>query len=682
MRPELDTIPQIREAIWAIETKLDDRRWFKLMSGNMTNHALLANLNWTAANHVIDANVDMNGFNLVLDADGDTSISAPVDDQIDIEIGGADDFTFTANSFNVLAGSNITMADDSWIGLGAAAGRMEFDDQAIDEINFLDCYVGIGHQAPLTTLHLEQAIGTELRIGTTGLSDPTLSFVATNTPTQVNWYLDESNANDMMVMAGQTAGLNTYLDLMALNGLAMFLRFFSGANYSQIVKTAGDEFLFENNTADADIIFQILDGAVVNEMIRIDAGNSRVGVSRTVGDIVPDVLFHVEDSDDCEDVIIYPFRVTHALDAGSTAAAGFGVGHQYELEDAAGGMDVAGTMECFWIDPDSGSEDAAFTWGLMVGGAAVAEQMRLVGNTLTFTATGNIGLTGIDADLIQLTAANTVLVNGTVQATRLGVNTAPSANPRIYVNIRDATINSTFGIYNIWCDTTKTAGNSNRSDSYVGIYSSNYLNQPVGVGADGKGEIGFLWGIYGEARLGEGNVGNAANPRTAAGLLFVLNLDNGIVWSNAFGDNVTLDQEGANEVKGNIYARYTSCDADGTTGGLVYMHYLNELSNIDYCIYQASTGTPAPSYLPGGFIQPAAAGAIPVTVLDQDDVDEPFIKFIGTAAAADLTRSIVDNDDVGETTLVGWVKIEIEDLGNQIPDSDYYVPAYTLTPPA
>lgn len=50
---------------------------------------------------------DLNGNpdGLVLDADGDTTISAPIDDQIDIEINSADDFTFTANTFTALSGS-------------------------------------------------------------------------------------------------------------------------------------------------------------------------------------------------------------------------------------------------------------------------------------------------------------------------------------------------------------------------------------------------------------------------------------------------------------------------------------------------------------------------------------------------------------------------------------------------
>ena len=52
---------------------------------------------------------DLNGSELILDADGDTSIHASTDDQIDIKISGADDFKFTANSMNVLSGSTLTV---------------------------------------------------------------------------------------------------------------------------------------------------------------------------------------------------------------------------------------------------------------------------------------------------------------------------------------------------------------------------------------------------------------------------------------------------------------------------------------------------------------------------------------------------------------------------------------------
>jgi len=63
---------------------------------------------------------DLNGTELILDADGDTSITADTDDQIDIKIAGADDFRFTANSFEILSGSTITNSGTA-SGFGAIA---------------------------------------------------------------------------------------------------------------------------------------------------------------------------------------------------------------------------------------------------------------------------------------------------------------------------------------------------------------------------------------------------------------------------------------------------------------------------------------------------------------------------------------------------------------------------------
>ena len=51
---------------------------------------------------------DVNGVELILDADADTSITADTDDTIDIKISDADDFQFTANTFSVLTGSNVS----------------------------------------------------------------------------------------------------------------------------------------------------------------------------------------------------------------------------------------------------------------------------------------------------------------------------------------------------------------------------------------------------------------------------------------------------------------------------------------------------------------------------------------------------------------------------------------------
>ena len=72
--------------------------------------------------------VDLNGAELTLDADADTSITASTDDQIDIEIAGADDFTFTANAFNVLSGSHATFADSANAKFGTGNDMLVYHD--------------------------------------------------------------------------------------------------------------------------------------------------------------------------------------------------------------------------------------------------------------------------------------------------------------------------------------------------------------------------------------------------------------------------------------------------------------------------------------------------------------------------------------------------------------------------
>jgi len=82
---------------------------------------------------------DLNGNELILDADGDTSITADTDDQIDVKISGADDFKFTANNFNVLSGSTLTIDSGATItnsgtanGFGVAADDISAGDGAIN----------------------------------------------------------------------------------------------------------------------------------------------------------------------------------------------------------------------------------------------------------------------------------------------------------------------------------------------------------------------------------------------------------------------------------------------------------------------------------------------------------------------------------------------------------------------
>ena len=84
---------------------------------------------------VVDTNVgggvggyDLNGEELILDADANTSITADTDNQIDIKIAGADDFTMTANAFNVLTGSHVTFADSANAKFGTGNDMLLYHD--------------------------------------------------------------------------------------------------------------------------------------------------------------------------------------------------------------------------------------------------------------------------------------------------------------------------------------------------------------------------------------------------------------------------------------------------------------------------------------------------------------------------------------------------------------------------
>jgi hypothetical protein len=82
-----------------------------------------------------------NGNDLLLDADGDSYLHASADDVIDlvlatasgelgIWINGAEDFTFTGNAFNVLAGSNIYLSEFMYH-LGDIDTHLNFSDDRV-----------------------------------------------------------------------------------------------------------------------------------------------------------------------------------------------------------------------------------------------------------------------------------------------------------------------------------------------------------------------------------------------------------------------------------------------------------------------------------------------------------------------------------------------------------------------
>ena len=115
-------------------------------------------------------NRDINGDELILDADGDTSITADTDDQIDIKIAGADDFQFSANAMNVLSGSTLTIDSGATItNSGTASGF----GVALDDVSTGDAASTLATSAGDITIDAQGSDTDIIFKGTDGASDTT-----------------------------------------------------------------------------------------------------------------------------------------------------------------------------------------------------------------------------------------------------------------------------------------------------------------------------------------------------------------------------------------------------------------------------------------------------------------------------------------------------------------------------
>ena len=115
-------------------------------------------------------NRDINGDELILDVDGDTSITADTDDQIDIKVAGADDFQIVANNFKVLSGSTLTIESGGTItNSGTASGF----GVALDDVTTGDAASTLATSAGNITIDAQGSDTDIIFKGTDGSSDIT-----------------------------------------------------------------------------------------------------------------------------------------------------------------------------------------------------------------------------------------------------------------------------------------------------------------------------------------------------------------------------------------------------------------------------------------------------------------------------------------------------------------------------
>jgi len=160
---------------------------------------------------------DLDGNELILDADADTSITADTDDQIDIKIAGADDFTFTANAFNVLTGSHATFADSANAKFGTGNDMLLYHDGSNSYITNSQGALKVATETSgiaITLGHSTSEVTVADNLTVTGTLTGTLATAAQGTVTSLGTLT--TLTVDNIITNGATIGHTSDTDLMTL----------------------------------------------------------------------------------------------------------------------------------------------------------------------------------------------------------------------------------------------------------------------------------------------------------------------------------------------------------------------------------------------------------------------------------------------------------------------------------
>jgi hypothetical protein len=206
-------------------------------------------------------------------------------------------------------------------------------------------------------------------------------------------------------------------------------------------------------------------------------------------------------------------------------------------------------------------------------------------------------------------------------AGRLGVGAEAPSNALALV--QDTAISTTENFYTARFEGTKTAGATDASDNYYGLYSHARFNHNGST-------MGSWYASYNYAQHTDGTLtaltsgydyvlvdgGTVESPR---GNQCFVDLNSGNVTGWTYGTYARVDVEAAMTSAGtNIVGHYLWMDVDKAPSGTVYMLYLEEMSGIDYGIYQNGS---AANYLGGnlGIGQvPAGNGPLYLNMATED----------------------------------------------------------------
>lgn len=290
--------------------------------------------------------------------------------------------------------------------------------------------------------------------------------------------------------------------------------------------------------------------------------------------------------------------------------------------------------------------------------------------------------------------ANTIFNVDTTNK-RVGVNCTPGYGLEVQASNVRFGYNYTVPNHGAAVYVIGSLGNANANGLAVTAYSDNTVN-----GYAATYTVQHQKATTGTYRLFGQNVfltfPGAGNVTFAGAYRAEINLSSGLSVDNIYGLYMEVSASGGTPT--NLYGIYLPSMAAGTNNYAIVTNagkviFNNAADDADLLIKGDNDAslffTDASTDRVGiGTVSPAArlhvdqsstAGAVPVLTVDQADVSEEFIRFIG-ASTTDASQSLVDVADMATPgALKGWLKIYIQDDASSgaITDGVYFVPFYS-----
>ena len=241
--------------------------------------------------------IDVNGLEVILDADADTSITSDTDDQIDIKIGGADDFAFKANNFEVQSGSTIDMIGQELI-LDADADTsitadtddtIDFKTGGTDRMRIESGgNIGIGTSSASALLHIMKA-------DSSALNDGNADDLMLEGTSAVGMTIGSSNSGEGHIRFSDSDDA----DVCSIS-------YFHSDNYLQFRVDAGERMrisdagLHIGGTTDANALDEYEEGTWTPSGPSLGVATTHKAIYRKIGDIVIaycDITYNASPSD-------------------------------------------------------------------------------------------------------------------------------------------------------------------------------------------------------------------------------------------------------------------------------------------------------------------------------------------------------------------------------------------------